>query len=108
MVEVRRDAATLLSINATNVRPGTIVYSDEWAAYSQLSTTVGFVHRTVNHSLHFVDPDTGTHNQGVEGACKRMMREDELSAFRHVSTRIYAATKVWWTCHFWPHHNTHI
>ena len=72
MVEVRRDAATLLPIIVTNVRPGTIVYSDEWAAYSQLSATAGAVHRTVNHSLHFVDPDTGTHTQGVEGACKRI------------------------------------
>ena len=37
MVEVpRRDAATF-PIIATHVRPGTIVYSDESAAYSQLS-----------------------------------------------------------------------
>ena len=62
MVEVpHRDAATLLPIIATNVRPRTIVYSNEWAAYNQLSATVGVVHRTVNHSLHFVDPVTGSH-----------------------------------------------
>ena len=81
------DAATLLPIMATNVRPGTIVYSYEWAAYNQLSATVGVVHWTVNHSLHFVDPVTGAHTQGVEGmwsACKRMMRE-ETSCL----TRIY-------------------
>ena len=74
------DAATLLPIIATNVRPGTILYSDEWAAYCQLSTTVGVVHWTVNHSLHFVDPVTGAHTQGVKGmwsACKRMMREEK-------------------------------
>ena len=53
------------------------------AAYSQLSTTVGVVHRTVNHSLHFVDPVTGAHTQGVEGmwsACKRMMREETMNS----------------------------
>ena len=76
MVEVPHcDAATLLPIIVTNVRPGTIVCSDEWATYSQLSATAGAVHWTVNQSLHFVDPDTGTHTHSVEGmwsACKRI------------------------------------
>ena len=80
LVEVaRRDAATLLPIIAQHVRPGTTVYSDEWAAYHQLSTATGNVHLTVNHSLHFVDPVTGAHTQGVESmwsSCKRMMREE--------------------------------
>ena len=80
LVEVaKRDAATFLPIIAQYVRPGTVVYSDEWAACHQLATTTGNVHLIVNHSLHFVDPLTGAHTQGVEGmwsACKRMMREE--------------------------------
>ena len=38
------------------------------------------MHRTVNHSLHLVDPVTVARAQGVEGmwsACKRMMREEK-------------------------------
>ena len=81
LVEVaHRDAATLLPIIANHVKPGSIVYSDEWSAYNQLSATTGHIHRTVNHSLYFVDPATGAHTQGVEGmwsACKRMMREEK-------------------------------
>ena len=46
----RRDAATLLPIIVTYVRAGTIVYSDKWATYSQLSATARAVHWTVNHS----------------------------------------------------------
>ena len=81
LVEVaHRDAATLLPIIANHVKPGSIVYSDEWSAYNQLSATTGHIHRTVNHSLYFVDPATGAYTQGVEGmwsACKRMMREEK-------------------------------
>ena len=61
----QRNAATLLPIIAQHVRPGTVVYSDEWAAYNALATTTGNTHLTVNHSLHFVDSLTGAHTQGV-------------------------------------------
>ena len=80
LVEVQqRDAATLLPIVQNFVRPGSIVYSDEWAAYNQLAASAACQHQTVNHSIHFVDPQTGAHTQGIEGlwsACKRMMREE--------------------------------
>ena len=60
------NAATLLPSIQAHVAPGTIVYSDEWAAYNQVGNlpNVGS-YRTVNHSLHFVDPVTGTHTQNV-------------------------------------------
>ena len=47
-----RDAATLLPIIPNHVKPWSIVYSDEWSAYNQLSAITGHIHRTVNHSLH--------------------------------------------------------
>ena len=68
LVEVaHRDAATLLPIIANHVKPhaGSIIYSDEWSAYNQLSATTRHIHHTVNHSLYFVHPATGAHTQGV-------------------------------------------
>jgi len=53
----QRDAATLLPIIQRIVAPGTTIWSDERAAYGQLSS-LGFVHETVNHLRHFKDPDT--------------------------------------------------
>lgn len=66
----RRNAATLLPIIQQHVRPGTVVHSDEWRAYSGISAA-GYTHLTVNHSLHFVDPITGTHTQHVESYWSR-------------------------------------
>ena len=54
-------------IIAAHVAPGTEVHSDQWSAYNQVSSLPGVAgHSTVNHSLHFVDPVTGTHTQNIE------------------------------------------
>ena len=78
LVEVeKRDAATLLPIIQHHIRPGSVIYSDEWRAYCRLGG-MGYTHKTVNHSQNFVDPITGAHTQQVESmwsSCKRMMRE---------------------------------
>ena len=50
-----RDAAILLLIISARVHPGTIIHSDEWAAYNGVSQFVPVSgHQTVNHSVTFV------------------------------------------------------
>ena len=68
-----RDAATLLPIIQAHVQPGTIIHSDQWAAYNGVQQ-LGNVHQhqTINHSLHFVDPTTGVHTQNVESYWNRV------------------------------------
>lgn len=69
----RRNAATLLPIIQNHVLPGSIVRTDEWAAYSQISSIPGVAaHQTVNHSLHFVDPATHVHTQNIESYWNRV------------------------------------
>ncbi|XP_031337094.1 uncharacterized protein LOC116166307 [Photinus pyralis] len=48
-----------------HIRPGTTIISDCWRS-CQCSGAEGFRHVTVNHSLTFVDPDTGAHTQNIE------------------------------------------
>ena len=62
----RRNAETLLPIIQRHILPGSIVYSDQWAAYNRVGNIAGIEHHTVNHSLHFVDPVTGVHTQNIE------------------------------------------
>ena len=69
----KRDAATLLPIIARHVWPGSIVWSDEWAAYRQVQQLAPVSHhQTVNHSITFVDPTTGVHTQHVESYWNRV------------------------------------
>lgn len=60
-----RNATTLISVIKEFILPGSTIYSDCWKAYNNLDKE-GFQHLTVNHSLNFVDPDTGAHTQNIE------------------------------------------
>ena len=87
LVEVdRSDAVTLLPLIQQHIRPGSMAYSDEWSAYNQLGTVTGCNLQTVNHSVHFVDPNTGAHTQGVQSmwsCCKRMLKESAMHSRLH-------------------------
>jgi transposase-like protein len=62
-----RNAATLLKIIYKHCKPGSVIYSDLWKAYKHISKfDKHFKHFTVNHSLHFVDPITRVHTNGIE------------------------------------------
>lgn len=65
-----RTAATLMPIIRTNILPGTTVLSDQWRAYNGIGTVPGFTHQTVNHSLNFVDPNSGANTQRIERSWK--------------------------------------
>ena len=68
-----RNAATLLPIIQQHVRPGTVVWSDEWAAYRRVQQLPAVSqHGTVNHSIEFVNPSTGVHTQSIESYWNRV------------------------------------
>ena len=86
-----RSAQTLLPIIQQHVHCGTVIYSDEWAAYRRVQQLQPVSsHSTINHSLHFVEPATGVHTQNIESywsrvkrRCKRMkgVHESMMSAY---------------------------
>ena len=61
----KRNRETLLPISQREVVAGSYIYSDQWAAYSNLGEH-GFRHRAVNHSENFVDPVSNAHTQNIE------------------------------------------
>ena len=67
-----RSAATLLPIIQAHILPGTIIHSDEWAAYQRVASLPNVAqYDTVNHSVEFVNSTTGAHTQNIESYWNR-------------------------------------
>lgn len=69
-----RSAETLLSVLSEHLLPGTIVHSDLWRGYIRLAEHLDVQHRTVNHSLYFLDPITLVHTNTIEGTWAALKR----------------------------------
>ncbi len=87
----RRDKDTLLPIIRAQILPGTCMMSDMRKACDCLKDE-GYTHLTVNHSLNFVDLDTGAHTQRIENAwwgVKRSMPRTEHPKISSKATMHY-------------------
>nr|XP_027228456.1 uncharacterized protein LOC113820322 [Penaeus vannamei] len=76
-----RTSDTLLAVIKERIAPGSIIISDCWKAYNCLSDE-GFEHLTVNHSYHFVDPDTQAHTNTIERQWREAKRKVPLCGRR--------------------------
>ena len=65
-----RSEDTLLALIKEWIAPGTTIVSDGWKAYANLSKH-GYIHKTVNHSLEFVNEE-GFHTNKIEGHWRQM------------------------------------
>jgi transposase-like protein len=74
-----RDAATLLDVIGRHVLPGSIVHTDCWQGYAQLSNFLNLEHKHVNQSVEFVNKDDGTHTNTIEAKWGTLKAKDITS-----------------------------
>ena len=68
----QQDAAILLPLIRQYVVPETTVVSNRWAAYSTIKgVPEGHQHETVNHTLYFIDPETGAYTNTIESLWRK-------------------------------------
>lgn len=93
----RRTADTLLPIIQAKVLPGSIIHSDKFRAYCRLSE-LGYTHKTVNHSRHFLDPVTKVHTNLIEAywsAVKQFLRRQGGNKLRRDRIPAYLEEYLW-------------
>ena len=99
-----RDAATLLPLIQQHVRPGSIVWSDEWRAYRVQNLSNVTQHQTVNHSITFRNPTTGVHTQNIESYWNRLKtrlksRFKRMKGVHQSMLSSYMDEFMWRECH---------
>ena len=93
----RWNAANLLPIIQRCLKPGTEVYTDDWAAYNRL---VGLpnvsAHQVVVHAHNFVDPHTGTHTLKVESTWSQLkLDRNRREGLRREDVQSYLDERMW-------------
>ncbi|KAF7702633.1 hypothetical protein CDIK_0523 [Cucumispora dikerogammari] len=76
---INKSAASLMLIILQNIRPGTTIVSDCWAAYNTISQH-NYNHLTVNHPLYIVDPVTRSNTNRVENMEMRAKKDIKKSS----------------------------
>ena len=70
-----RSAETLIPIMRRSILYGSIMHTDEWAAYRCLDPQPAlYGHLTVNHKTNFVNPQTGATTNHIEAYWSRAKR----------------------------------
>ncbi|XP_078042534.1 uncharacterized protein LOC144472940 isoform X2 [Augochlora pura] len=67
----KRDEITLISLIKKHVEVGSEIHTDCWKGYMNLKDH-GYIHKTVNHSTNFVDPDSGAYTQNIESSWRAL------------------------------------
>ena len=94
-IVAQRGKATFLYTIQRICLPGTIIYSDKWAAYRDI-TGLGFQYYTVNHSLNFVNPDNGVHTQHIESYWnKNKIYIKKMKGVKKKDLNSYLAEYMW-------------
>lgn len=61
--ENKRDRETLIPLIKKHIAPDTTIFSDCWRVYEILGS--GYEYLSVNHSINFVDFETGANTQHI-------------------------------------------
>lgn len=97
----KRNCHTLNTVISEFVCPGTTIITDSWKGYGKIKNA-GYIHKTVNHSYNFLNPDDITVNtQMIESHWSRIKRDMRRRIGRMAVNKFenYLVEYVWRSLH---------
>src|SRR6218665_662743 len=93
-----------IPIIAANIWPGTTLMSDRSRAYNTVGQLPDLRHLTVNHSLNFVDPNSGAQSQRVNDHGNQQRKEirDTIMLIKWCANRVQLTANRAHFCLFAP------
>lgn len=96
-----RTAETLLAVIQKWIAPGSVIWSDCWKSYDRIpQLPEGYTHLTVNHSKHFVDPESGTCTNRIESDWRHAKAEFPQFGTKPELYAGYLAVFMWKRRHY--------
>lgn len=92
-----RTKETLVGLIEKWIEKGSIIVSDCWASYRCLGE-IGYVHKTVNHSETFKDPETGACTNHIEQEWLHAKKSLPKYGCRHEHISSYLSAHMWRLC----------
>lgn len=84
----RRTRRELIPLILHHVRTGSTILSDEWRAYRQALAAFGYRHFTVNHSVAYVDANTGKYLHALSMCCHMQNLERAWRSYKETVGRL--------------------
>ena len=89
-----RTKDTLVSLIEKWIAKGSVIISDCWKSYDCLSS-LGYEHKTVNHSEHFVDPISGACTNNIEREWLHCKKSLPTYGVKHDHINSYLSAYMW-------------
>lgn len=86
MVQIeKRYRATLFPIIKCEIEVGSTIHSEEWRAYINLND-YGYVFKTANHQIHFIDFETGANTKSIKSTWRQVKVKYDIKT--HCTTNL--------------------
>lgn len=99
VVVKKRDSETLCNVLFRHIKPGSIVHTDCWKGYIGIDNIMDVSHKKVNHSMWFVDNETGVHTNSIEGKWAALKRRITLRGRVADTLPGYLFEQIWRNIH---------